>query len=260
MDELALNVSENAMSIFTAEEEEELRRCEEIIETGRQSGRKHLDAIRAMANALEIIKTKTLFRRDGSSFHDYCQKRFGFGHNYARRLMRYADAIENLASGSNAVNLLFQPRSEYQIRALSKLNQEGQKLAWEVAIEAADGDEPTLKDVKAAVEAFKAEYPARPADKTIAMSKIISLDKDREKAVAEAKAQVMARNKEQHSDQENGEPVNHETKVNSKPKSKKRGFTICFNPVSAARQILRYFQGAELQTLIRLLKGEEPLC
>lgn len=205
MNEMTVHHQGDAMQVFTAEEEEELRRCEEIIEVGLQSGRKHLDAIRAMADALEVIKTKTLYRRNGS-FGDYCRTRFGISQTHANRMIRYVNAMEMLASKAEPIGSAFEPTSEGQIRALSKLNQEGQKLAWEVAVEAADGEEPTNKDVAAAVEAFKTEYPARPSDKTIAKAKIMTREQQRAKAIATAKSNVVARVKKERV--ENGAPKN----------------------------------------------------
>lgn len=130
------------IDVLTVGETESLRLQETRIESGLKTFFGEVGA------ALGIIQSDRLYREGFNTFEEYCQTRWGFGDNYARKLVRASEAIANLKSAD--VPTL--PSSEAQARELTKLDDPEQQIeAWLNACTAAPGA-PTATQVKAAVD------------------------------------------------------------------------------------------------------------
>lgn len=93
------------------------------------------------------IRDDHLYRDDHKTFEQYCDSRWSFGKRYAGYLVQSAEVTENLGT---MVPIL--PAKERQTRELAKVDDpEKQREAWTSAVEAAGGEQPTAKQVKAAL-------------------------------------------------------------------------------------------------------------
>ena len=133
---------------LTTIEQAELEHYEGIIQAGIQT-------FFEVGNALDTIKTKKLYRQTFSSFEDYCQERWDFGRFRANQLIKAGQVYNNLytivnKNAETASKVL--PITERQTRPLADLPKEEQPKAWAAAVEAADGKQPTGKQVEATVQ------------------------------------------------------------------------------------------------------------
>ena len=108
-----------------------------------------------------------LYREKYKTFEEYCRKRWGISRVYAGRLIRAYRVIDNLKTkegefndylfpmGNKNTNRLQLPTCESQVRPLTKLPQNLQKQAWQMAVEAAGEKGVTAKDVSRAVDIVK---------------------------------------------------------------------------------------------------------
>lgn len=111
--------------------------------------------------ALLQIREGKKYRAAGySTFEDYCKQRWEIDRTYAHRLMTAAEVVEMLPTGNT-----IEPRSEAQVRPLAPLRDQPDEAAaaWAEAVEEADGEQPTAKQVERAVAKrvpAKKEHPA----------------------------------------------------------------------------------------------------
>jgi len=84
---------------LTPEEEQDLDRCETII-------KKNKTSFNETCAAMDEIWTKQLFRRDYSSFKEYCQEKWGFSRTYGYRLVSAHRMIEKVSTMVNTPNLI----------------------------------------------------------------------------------------------------------------------------------------------------------
>lgn len=102
-----------------------------------------------VGNALMEVKQEQLWRGEYESFDDYCQRRWNFSQWYAYRLTSAVEVANRLD------NCPKKPKQEAQLRPLAKLPKDQQAAAWQEAVDEAEGDEPTAKEVAAVVERRK---------------------------------------------------------------------------------------------------------
>ncbi len=102
------------------------------------------------ALALRELHTRKLFRSTHSRFDYYCRERFGFSQQNADLLIRAAGVIDNLKVTTNGCNFL--PTSERQVRPLTKLTPDEQRIVWEEAVEKVGGKVPSGRIVQGIVE------------------------------------------------------------------------------------------------------------
>ncbi len=126
------------------DEKVELERYEAIIETG-------LNTFFKVGEALNLIKSKRLYRQEYSSFEEYCQKRWDFGRHRANQLIEASQVYNNLLT--NGIPNL--PTNERQTRPATKLTPAQQAEAWQQATDQSSDSQPTAKDVEEAAAQFK---------------------------------------------------------------------------------------------------------
>lgn len=130
------------MSELLPAESARLAELEKTIRSG-------LSAFYDVAAALEEVRrSPKLYRGAGyASFEDYCDRRWNMTRQRAYQLLAASEVRANL---STRVDIL--PSTEYQARPLAALSPERQVVAWQVAVESADGGQPTAGQVRASVE------------------------------------------------------------------------------------------------------------
>ena len=109
----------------------------------------------AVGSSLLAIQETVLYRETHATFKDYVTERWpGIGANYAYRLITAVKTAEKvqLPTG-NKPYPSSHPKSERQLRELAKDPEPAE--AWEAAKEETGKEQPTAKEVKAAVEKRK---------------------------------------------------------------------------------------------------------
>jgi len=130
--------------VLSQDEKTELEQYETIIEMG-------LNTFFKVGEALNLIKSKRLYRQDYSSFEEYCQRRWDFGRHRANQLIDASQVYNNLLT--NGIQIL--PTNERQTRPAAGLTATQQVKVWQQATEQADGREPTAKEVEETAAQFK---------------------------------------------------------------------------------------------------------
>lgn len=138
---------------LSAAELAELASCETVIEHG-------LKVFQAVGLALITIREKRLYRADFTTFEAYCAARWGFTDNYALRLMRGAEVVNNLTETLPIGRVL--PANEAQVRPLITLPPDVQREAWQQAVETAPNGKITGAHVEQVAQQFK-PINSRPA-------------------------------------------------------------------------------------------------
>lgn len=134
--------SENSLTIS---DRKRLQKLESIINEGL------LTFIR-VGSALREIRDRRLYRDTHSSFDSYCRERFGIGRHYAYRQIRGAQVTRLLGDVDSCQHLDRLPANEAQARPLTSLAPEEAREAWSLAIDLADGEQPTSVEVQEAVD------------------------------------------------------------------------------------------------------------
>ena len=117
-----------------------------------------------VGEALLEIRDSRLYRIEHGTFEQYCREKWQMTDRHARNLIAAASVTASISKSGTIV-----PKTETQARPLTKLPAEKQPEAWEKAVEAAGGKQPTAKQVEAAVEVIapakkpKAEPEPQPA-------------------------------------------------------------------------------------------------
>jgi hypothetical protein len=124
--------------VISIDESRRLMELERRIQRG-------LDTFMEVGEALLEIRESRLYRIEHGTFEEYCRSKWGMNPRYANRVIGAALVIENLGPmGPN-------PTTERQARPLTKLPPEDQPVAWEKAVDLADGKQPTAKLVEQVV-------------------------------------------------------------------------------------------------------------
>jgi len=108
---------------LTSQELVELQRCEQIIQDG-------LQTTGEVIMALKTIKDGKLYRQDYRSFEAYCSTKWGFGANYAGKLIVAGEVAQVVPI-----------HNERQARELKALSDEEKVQVWEKAAEAAGSED-----------------------------------------------------------------------------------------------------------------------
>jgi hypothetical protein len=135
---------------ITLNESARLVELERKIETG-------MTTFVEVGNALMEIRDSKLYRVEHKTFEAYCRDKWGMSRQVAYLQIESAKAAKN-------VNLSLQnpPQNKTQLRPLSKLPAAKQPEAWAKAVEIADGNQPTARQVEQAVrETISPEKPTR---------------------------------------------------------------------------------------------------
>jgi hypothetical protein len=151
------NWRSGAMSeVISIDESRRLMELERRIQRG-------LDTFMEVGEALLEIRESRLYRIEHGTFEEYCRTKWGMSKSRATQLVTAAavvDCIEkNIATGSsNPLSTIvdkgqerIKPKTESQARPLTKLPPEAQPVAWERAVDLADGKQPTAKLVEQVV-------------------------------------------------------------------------------------------------------------
>lgn len=138
-------------TVLALDERSRLQELEALIEKGIQT---FVD----VGNALLEIRDKRLYRAEYPSFEAYCTQRWGFQRAHAYRLMGAAQIARNVDPiGDSAVR-------ESHVRPLRGLNEEEQRLVWEVVKGTAPDGKITAGHVKSVVEVLKEVTQTRALD------------------------------------------------------------------------------------------------
>ena len=129
---------------LTAAEQQQLARCEAIIEKGIQS-------FLEVAEALLEVRDKELFRATHDTFQEYCADKWGITSRHANRLVLAGEVMNNIAGDQLVSDVpAASPKNEAQARELAVLTPEEQvEAAREVAKTTTN---PTAKDFKDAAK------------------------------------------------------------------------------------------------------------
>lgn len=117
-----------------------------------------------VGKALAEIRDAKLYRDSHETFAKFCDAEFQISDRRARQLIEAVHVtavIENRNHGSENGKL---PTAERQARELAKAPEEKQAEAWEQAVEDAGGEQPTAKQVAAAVEKVTEDKPKERTD------------------------------------------------------------------------------------------------
>lgn len=102
----------------------------------------------AVGDALRQIKEEKLWRHTHRTFEEYCEERWSFSSNYARRLLKARDVMGVLPPETEVL-----PENERQARALMAIPEERRAQVWEEAVKRG-GD--ALRASRLVPEVFKA--------------------------------------------------------------------------------------------------------
>lgn len=134
--------------IITMQESARLVELERKIETG-------MTTFVEVGNALMEIRDSRLYRVEYKTFEAYCRDKWEMSRPRVYQLISAAQATLRL---STAVDV--KPSNERQARPLTALPPEQQPQAWERAVEIAEGDQPTARQVEEAVAEFNESLEA----------------------------------------------------------------------------------------------------
>ena len=149
---------DSAAELMTPEDKAEFKRLDKMV-------RKGVAAFMESGEALMKIQERKLWKAGGyTTWEDYCREVAGVSKSYASRLVqavRIAICLrEELPIGNSGE--VIEPRSEFQIRPLLRLDDPAQqRLAWKTASEKAGG-QPTEMGVREAV--FEIKEPENPPE------------------------------------------------------------------------------------------------
>lgn len=95
-----------------------------------------------------------------NTFEEYCLKRWSMSVRRGQQLMAAAETVTEMRTDVR----IPEPATEAQVRALTPIRDEPEKVdqAWGIAVEAADGGQPTAEQVKEAVDWVMDVEPATP--------------------------------------------------------------------------------------------------
>lgn len=127
------------MDNLTTIEHQKLAHHEAIIERG-------LRTFTEVGNALLAIRDGRLYRKDYSTFEEYCRRKWDMSQRHANRLVASVEVVQNLGP----MGPIPPPASERQARPLTGLEPEQQREVWARAVETAPVDEKGQPHITAA--------------------------------------------------------------------------------------------------------------
>lgn len=117
-----------------------LAECEAVIERG-------LKTFVDVGNALLEIRDSRLYRKEYSTFEDYCRARWNMQRAHAYRMIEAASVVNNLSPMGDIL-----PTTERQARPLTTLPDELVPVAWQQAVETAPNGKVTAAHVQSVVD------------------------------------------------------------------------------------------------------------
>lgn len=108
-----------------------------------------------VGNALLAIREERLYRDGHATFEDYCRERWGFGRDYADRMIAAAAIVPTIVSTG-----LPAPTNEGQARELARVPEEDRADVWRETVERTDG-KPTAAAIR---ETYTPTPKAAPAN------------------------------------------------------------------------------------------------
>lgn len=126
-------------------EENRLDELETVIEHG-------LKTFIDVGTALLEIRDSRLYRKEYTTFEEYCRGKWGWERRHAYRLIDAAKAVENVSNWTQ-----IQPATESQARPLTSLPPEVQADVWQRAVETAPEGKITAAHVQSVVDDYKEE-------------------------------------------------------------------------------------------------------
>jgi hypothetical protein len=153
---------------LTTLERFELEQHETVIERG-------LQTFYEVGLALLAIRAKRLYRETHPTFEDYCRDKWGWGRNYANKLISASEIVSRLMGTGVPI-----PTSEGHVRPLKQLSTDEQPGAWQQAVETAPDGKITEAHVARVVAERKralAQFPEhlQPAIAEIAAAQAATL-------------------------------------------------------------------------------------
>jgi len=103
-----------------------------------------------VGSALLEIRDSKLYRKEHSTFEDYCRDRWNISRVHAHRLIEAAEVTINLLPIGNIL-----PATESQARPLTSLEPEQQREAWKLAVETAPEGKVTAEHIQETVNKIK---------------------------------------------------------------------------------------------------------
>lgn len=137
----ATNIQPGTETELSLDEQDELQRCEQIVERG-------LKTFFEVGTALLRVRDLRLYRVEYATFEDYCQARWDMGRHYVNRIIAASQVRETLVTIGTKL-----PDNEAQARPLSKLPDPAQqRMAWQRAVETAPDGRITAAHVEQVVK------------------------------------------------------------------------------------------------------------
>lgn len=102
--------------------------------------------------ALKQLRDKRLYRETHNSFEAYVKERFDFTRRAADYLISSAEVMENLKREQFVLRTNVLPSRESHCRPLAKLSPQEQTIAWQKAVEKANGKMPSSRIISEAVK------------------------------------------------------------------------------------------------------------
>ncbi|NJQ97030.1 MAG: hypothetical protein HC784_03660 [Hydrococcus sp. CSU_1_8] len=135
----------------------------EELSPSEESERLHLERLversfYTAGKALQRLRDLRLYRNTHRSFDAYVKERFGYGKNNANMKILASSVVDELEKVTTNGGLIL-PTSERQVRPLTVLEPEQQRMAWREAVELAGGGVPPSRVVKDIVQRIREKNP-----------------------------------------------------------------------------------------------------
>jgi len=119
-----------------------------------------------VAAALADIREQKQYREAGfKTFEEYCETRWNFNRDYANKLIRGAEVVQNVQQNLDT-RVSKMPSNEAQTRAIREATKEPavQAEVWSQAVEDAGGEQPTAPQIREAAAKVTASKTAQPPE------------------------------------------------------------------------------------------------
>lgn len=141
------------MTTLLPSEFSQLADCEHIISKG-------ISNFISVGNALLRIRDAKLYRATHATFASYCKEKWSMGKSRAYQIIEAAQVVGVLPVKASEMSTIVDkplpaPTCEATVRPLTQLEPSEQPAAYARAVEMANGEAPTAKQVQAAVEEVK---------------------------------------------------------------------------------------------------------
>ena len=173
---------------------QQLNAYEAVIERG-------LNTFMEVGAALLAIRDERLYRVEFGTFEDYCRERWGMSKRHANRLISATETIEHLGPLGPDV-------TERQIRPLTSLEPDDQRLAWQLVTETAPNGKVTADHVKSVVNVLKEIQTTGALDPGTGV--MLPISEAVKAAITEETYERMKRQETYIAEKSNGKLANHQ--------------------------------------------------